>query len=73
MEENFQHIVRYYLKQGKNATETQSKTCAVYKEGAVTDRMCQNWFARFHAGDSLLDDAPQLGRPVEFVSDQNET
>ena len=25
----------YYVKQGKNATETQSKTCAVYKEGAV--------------------------------------
>ena len=40
MEENmqhFQHIMFYYFKKGKNATETQSKTCGVYEEGAVTD------------------------------------
>ena len=28
---------------------------------------------KFHAGDFLLDDAPQLGRPVEVDSDQIET
>ena len=27
--------------------------------------MCQKWFAKFHAGDFFLNDAPQLGRPVE--------
>ena len=37
----------YYFKKGKNATETQkAKNCAVYGEGAVTDRMCQKWFAK---------------------------
>ena len=44
MEENmkyFWHIVLYYFKNGKNATEMQKKNCAVYGEGAVTDRMCQ--------------------------------
>ena len=44
MEENMQqfwHIILYYLKKGKNATEVQKKVCAVYGEGAVTDRMCQ--------------------------------
>ena len=40
----------YYFKKGKNATETQ-KISAVYEEGAVTDRMCQKWFGKFHAGD----------------------
>ena len=25
----------------------QTKICAVYGEGAVTNRMCQKWFARF--------------------------
>ena len=43
MEENmqhFQHIMLYYFKKGKNATETHThKICAVYGEGAVTDRM----------------------------------
>ena len=27
----------YYFKKGKNATETYTKICAVYGEGAVTD------------------------------------
>ena len=44
----------YYFKKGKNATETQKKICAVYREGAVTDRTHQKWF---HAGDFSLDNA----------------
>ena len=71
MEENMQHfwcIMLYYFKKGKNATDTQKKICAMYGEGAVTDWMCQKWFVKFHAGDFSLDDAPQLGRPVEVDS-----
>ena len=26
----------------------------MYREGAVTDRMCQKWFAKFRAGDLSL-------------------
>ena len=36
-------------------------------------QMCQRWFTKFHAGDFLLDNAPQSGRPVEVESDQIET
>ena len=35
--------------------------------------MCQRWFAKFCAGNFLLDDAPRLGRPVEVDRDQMET
>ena len=76
MEENmqhFQHIMLYYFKKGKNATKMQIKICAVYREGAVTDQTCQKWFAKFHAADFSLDDAPQSGRPVEVDSNQIET
>ena len=76
MEENKQHFwqcILYYFKKGKNAAETQKKMCAVYGEGAVSARTCQKWFAKFCAGDFLLDDAPQSGRPVEVDSDQPET
>ena len=51
----------YYIlfQKGKNTTEMQKKKiCAVYAEGAVTDQMCQKWFAKFYAGDFSLDDAP---------------
>ena len=54
----------YYFMKGKNATEIQKKTCAVYGEGAVTDETCQKWLAKFCAGDFSLDDAPRSGRPV---------
>ena len=37
----------------------------MYREGAMTDWTCQKWFAKFCAGDFLLDDAPQSGRPIE--------
>ena len=50
--------------------QCKEKICAVYGGGAVTDQMCQTWFAKFSAGDSLLGDAPQLGRPVEVDRDQ---
>ena len=69
----FRHIMLYYFKKGKNATETHKKICEVYGEGAVTDRMCQKWFVKFCAGDFSLHDAPQSGRPVEVDSYQIKT
>ena len=39
----------------------------------MTDQTCQKRFAKFCAGDFLLDDAPSLGRPVEVDKDQIET
>ena len=49
MEENtqhFRHIMLYYFKKGKNATEMQKRTCAVYGEGAVTDQICRKCFCK---------------------------
>ena len=66
----FWHIMLYYFKKGKNATEMQKKICAVYGEGAVTDGMCQKWFAKFCARDFLPDDVLCSGRLVEVDSDK---
>ena len=76
IEENMQHfwhIMLYYFKQGKNATEMQKKICAVYGEGAVIDPMCQKRFVKFCVGDFSLDNTPQLGGLVEVDSYQIET
>ena len=51
----------------------QEKTCAVYREGVVTDQTCQLWFTKFCAGDFSLHSAPWLGRQVKVDSDQMET
>ena len=45
--QHFWHIVFYYFKKGKNATEMKQKIRAVYGEGAVTDRTCRKWFVKF--------------------------
>ena len=43
-----QCIMLYYFKKGKKAPEMQKKKiCAVYGEGAVTNRTCQKWFVKF--------------------------
>ena len=42
-------------------------------EGALTDQTCQKWFAKFHAGDFSLEDAPWSGRSVEVDSNQIKT
>ena len=71
MEENIQrfwHIMLYYFKKAKSATEMQKKICAVYGEGAVTDPMCQKRLVKFCVGDFSLDNAPQLGGLVEVDS-----
>ena len=57
----------------KMQLKCKKKICAAYGEGAVTDRTCQKWFAKFRAGDFSLDNAPRSGRPVEVDSDQTET
>ena len=44
--QHFWHVMLYYFKESKNATEMQKKICAVYGEGAVTDGTCQKWFAK---------------------------
>ena len=61
MEENKQHfqLLCFIIPtKVKMQLKCKTKICAVYGEGAVTDQMCQKWFAKFCAGDFSLDDAP---------------
>ena len=50
----FQHIMLYYVKKGKNATEMQRKICAVYGEVSVSDGTCQKWSGKFLGTTDIL-------------------
>jgi len=50
-------------------TQTRKKICAVYWEYAVSERVCQNWFAKFRAGDTTCEDRERSNRPL-VVDDQ---
>ncbi|CAK9832788.1 Histone-lysine N-methyltransferase SETMAR [Anthophora retusa] len=62
---HFRHILLYYFRKGKNASQAQKKLCAVYGNEALKERQCRNWFARFRSGDFSLKNAQRSGRPVE--------
>ena len=66
----FRCIMLFYFRKGKNATQTQKKICAVYGENAVSKRMCQKWFAKFHLGEINIEVASHSGRPVTTDVDQ---
>lgn len=68
--EHIRHIILFYFRKGKNATQTQKKICAVYGEDAVTDRTCQKWFSKFKAGDFSVQDSDRTGRP-STVNDEH--
>jgi len=64
----FRCIMLFYFRKGKNAT--QKNICAVYGEDAVSERMCQKWFAKFRSGEMNIEDALRSGRPVTTDVDQ---
>ena len=67
---HFRHILLYYFRKGKNALQARKKLYGVYGEKPLTERQCQNLFARFRSGDFDLKDAPRSGPPTEVVSDK---
>ena len=56
---HFRHILLYYFRKGKNAVHARKKLYDVYGEKSLTERQCQNWFARFRSEDFHLKDAPR--------------
>jgi len=66
MEENkvyFRHLMLFFYRKGKHATQAANKICAVYGEDAVVEKTVRKWFARFKVGDFNLEDQERLGRP----------
>jgi len=59
----------FYFRKGKNATQTRKKLCAVYEEDAVSERVCQNWFAKFHTGNTTCEDRVRSSRPLVVDND----
>ena len=67
---HFRYTLLYYFRKGKNAGQARKKLYDVYGEKSLTERQCQNWFARFRSGDFDLKDAPRSGCPIEVDDDK---
>ena len=67
---HFRHILLYYFRKGKNAMQAWKTLYDGYGEKSLTERQCQNWFARFCSGDFNLKDAPRSERPTQVDDDK---
>ncbi|RLU19787.1 hypothetical protein DMN91_008346 [Ooceraea biroi] len=76
MEENkehFRHLMLFYYRKGKNASQATNSICSVYGEGALAERTVRKWFAKFRAGDFNLKDQERSGKPSTTDDDQLKT
>ena len=67
--EHYRHILLFYFRKEKNASQTRKKLRAVYGDEALKERQCQNCFDKFRSGDFSLEDEKRSGRPVEVDDD----
>lgn len=64
------HPQRQYLlvafELGDSAAASSRKLHTAYGEDALSERVCQQWYRRFRAGDKSLKDKPRSGAPVKL-------
>jgi len=73
MEENkvhFRHLILFFYRKGKNATQTANKICAINSENTVAERTVRKWFAKFKAGDFNLENQEGPDRPSTTDEDK---
>jgi len=66
---HIRHCMLYEFNLKKNATQSTKSICSAYGDDDLDVRTCQNWFARFNAGDFDLNDKERTGKPVEANDD----
>lgn len=71
--EHLRHIMLYYYRKGKNASQTCEKIRAVYGTDAVDDSTCRKWFRKFREGNFDVKDASRAGRPITADVDKIKT
>ena len=65
-EGHFRHTIFcfFYFRRGKNPAQAHRKLCGVYGDECLSERQCQNWFARFRSGNLDVKDEPRPGQTI---------
>ncbi|KAF2364894.1 HTH ArsR-type DNA-binding domain, partial [Trinorchestia longiramus] len=64
------HLMLFFFRKGKNASQAIKEICALYGNDSVSERTIRKWFAKFRAGDCSLIDKERSGRPFTTDDDQ---
>ena len=61
---HFRHILLYYFRKVKNASQAYKKLRVVHGNEALKKKQRQNWFAKY---TTLLENTKQLNYPTESI------
>ena len=67
---HYRHILLFYLKKGKNASQALNKVCSMYGKDAISLRSYQRWFEKFWSGNLSVENSSRTGRPTEIETDK---
>ena len=67
---HYRHILLFYLKKGKNASQALNKLCSVYGKDAISLRSYQRWFEKFWSGNLSVENSSRTGRLTEIETDK---
>ncbi|XP_076302859.1 histone-lysine N-methyltransferase SETMAR-like [Lasioglossum baleicum] len=70
---HYRHLMLFFFREGKNATQAANNICADYGEDAIAERTVRKWFARFKAGNFDHEDQEGPGRPSTTDEDMIRT
>ena len=60
---NFRHIMLFYYKKGKNASETSKKICSINGGHSVAESTVRKWFSWFRSKNIGLEDRHRCSKP----------
>ena len=67
---HYRHILLFYLKKGKNASQALDKVCSVYGKEAISLCSYQRWIEKFWSGDLSVENSSRTGRQTEIETDK---
>ena len=63
---NIWRVMMWECKNNKNTTETAKKIWSVYDKGVIIDHQVENWFSKFHSGNTSLRNEPRPGHSSDL-------
>ena len=62
------HVLLYYYRKGKSASQALTKLCSIYGHEILEERQCKRWFEEFRSGNFSLKSV-QLPSPAVEIDD----
>ena len=63
---HLRELLIFFFHSKKTSVEAHRELQKVYRDAALSETTCRDWFRRYEDGDFIFDDRPREGRPKTF-------